>query len=232
VRLVCCAIWLALMSLFTKKREMLFLLLFDLVKIWLEHFHRALSARWMGKKKSGCRNFVVGIFIFYFGRGLSGYVLFVFVCVVSRLFNEDDTSPKRNKWRVKSNCTGHTTTTTTTTRGSIYSEANGTGVLRKHKKKRNCDRRASLPIVSFFFLSIPLDFFFPSTYIPPICRALILSFRIDFYLVKYSDVCCRLCVCSPVPNAPDGRRPIVTAPKTDRAVASPRTRTIYRPSFV
>jgi hypothetical protein len=152
VRLVCCAIWLALMSLFTKKREMLFLLLFDLVKIWLEHFHRALSARWMEKKKSGCRNFVVGIFIFYFGRGLSGYVLFVFVCVVSRLFNEDDTSPKRNKWRVKSNCTGHTTTTTTTTRGSIYSEANGTGSWENIRRRETVTDGPLCPSFPFFFI--------------------------------------------------------------------------------
>ena len=64
-----------------EKRGNAFSSSFDLVKIWLEHFHRALSARWMGKKKSGCRNFVVGIFIFYFGRGLSGYVRTICICM-------------------------------------------------------------------------------------------------------------------------------------------------------
>lgn len=68
MRLVCCAIWLALMSLFTKKREMLFLLLFDLVKIWLEHFHRALSARWMEKKRADAEISWLGFLSFISGE--------------------------------------------------------------------------------------------------------------------------------------------------------------------
>lgn len=110
---VVCAIWQALMSWFTKKGKCHLLFSSSSLTSW-KFDYITFPPPFSALEKSGCRNFVVVSFFsssspFIRSRGFVRYVLFVhiFMCVS---FIHEDTSPERSKWRVKSNCTGLTTT--------------------------------------------------------------------------------------------------------------------------
>lgn len=111
---VVCAIWQALMSWCTKKGKchlLFFFFFFHFVKIWLYNISTAFqrTGKERMQKFRGC--------IFFFSSSSSpfirsrGFVRYVFVNIFMCVsFIHEDTSPERSKWRVKSNCTGLTTT--------------------------------------------------------------------------------------------------------------------------